>query len=511
MSTEQISADNKRIAKNSIYLYLRLGVMTLITLFSSRLLLQNLGISDYGVYNVVCGIVLFFSFINGTLTGGTQRYLNFSIGKNHMGYTNAIFRIALTNHIVIACIAFVIIEIIGNVLLFTIINVPAERFMQSMWVFQASALSLVMMLVTVPYQATIIAYERMNLYAVMGIFDAILKLLAAAVLIVFDSDNRLIYYGIALLTVSIINFYLYKSLCCHKFSICKFRLLWKWKLNKGLLSFSGWDSITWISGSASFNLINILLNVFLGTLVNAAYGIATQISGLVSQLINSFQNAINPQIVKLYANNDNINLYKLMCSGCKYSCILVSFFAIPIYLRVEFFLSVWLGDYPNLAPGFARVMIIQSLIIGFTRPIVNSVHSTAKLKYPCIFSSLALLFIIPLSALLLYLDVEPTIVMTVNMLPWILEGIINMYFVRKYLKVDISTFPNKVILITLIIIAVTWSLTYVVSYILPAGMIYSIILIVFSIVTGMASTYALGLDSDTKRIIKNRLVVFISK
>lgn len=511
MSTGQISADNRRIARNSVYLYLRLGVMTLITLISSRLLLQNLGISDYGVYNVVCGIVLFFSFINGTLTGGTQRYLNFSIGKNHMSYTNAIFRVALTNHLVIACIAFVIIEIIGNILLFTVINVPTERFIQSIWVFQASALSLVMILITVPYQATVIAYERMNIYAVMGVFDAILKLLAAAILIVFNSDNRLIYYGFALLAISIINFYLYKLLCIHKFYICKFKLLWKWRLNKELLSFSGWDSIAWVSGSASFNIINILLNIFLGTIVNAAYGIATQISGLISQLINSFQNAINPQIVKLYAKNDNVNLYRLMCNSCKYSCVLVSFFAIPIYLRVEYFLSIWLGDYPNLTPEFARIMIVQSLIIGFTRPIVNSVHATAKLKYPCIFSSLIFLFIIPLAALLLYLKVEPTIVMSINVLPWFLEGMVNMYFVRKYLGVDISTFPNKVILITLMIIAVTWSLTYFISCILPEGLIYSIILIVFSIIIGATSTYALGFDSDTKRMIKNRLIAFSSK
>lgn len=510
MGANQISADNRRIAKNSVYLYLRLGVMTLITLISSRLLLQNLGISDYGVYNVVCGIVLFFSFINGTLTGGTQRYLNFSIGKNHIFYTNAIFRIALTNHIFIACIAFVIIEIIGNILLFTVINVPAERFMQSIWVFQSSALSILMILVTVPYQATIIAYEKMNLYAVMGVFDAALKLLASAILIVFDSANRLIYYGFALLAISIINFYSYKFLCVYRFPICRFKLLWRWRLNKELLSFSGWDSIAWISGSASFNIINILLNVFLGTLVNAAYGIATQISGLVSQLINSFQNAINPQLVKLYARNDNAELYKLMCSSCKYSCILVSFFAIPIYLRIEYFLSIWLGNYPDLAPGFARVMIIQSLIIGFTRPIVNSVHATAKLKYPCIFSSLALLFIIPLSALFLYLEVEPILVMCINILPWIFEGMVNLYFVRKYLKVDVSTFPNKVILITFIIIAMTWSLTYLVSYMLPEGLIYSIILIASSIIIGTFSTYILGLDSHTKSIIKNRLVVFFS-
>ena len=511
MSAKQISVDNRRIARNSVYLYLRLGIMTLITLFSSRLLLQNLGISDYGVYNVVCGIVLFFSFINGTLTGGTQRYLNFSIGKNHISYTNAIFKVALTNHIVIACVAFVIIEIIGNVLLFTVINVPYERFVQSIWVFQLSAISLIVILVTVPYQAAIIAYEKMNIYAIIGIFDAILKLLSAAMLVAVNSDKRLMYYGFSLLMVSVLNFYLYKLLCTHKFPVCKFKLLWRWRLNKELLSFSGWDSIAWISGSASFNIINILLNVFLGTLVNAAYGIATQISGLVSQLINSFQNAINPQIVKLYAKNDNINLYKLMCSSCKYSCILVSLFAIPIYLRVEYFLSIWLGDYPDLAPGFARVMIIQSLIIGFTRPIVNSVHATAKLKYPCLFSSLALLFIIPLAALLLYLKIEPTIVMSVNMLPWILEGIVNMYFVRKYLNVDISTFLNKVILVTLAIIVVTWSLTYFVSYILPEGLIYSIALIVFSIVIGAASTYILGFDCDTKRVINNKLTVFIFK
>ncbi|EXY76283.1 lipopolysaccharide biosynthesis protein, partial [Bacteroides fragilis] len=296
-----------------------------------------------------------------------------------------------------------------------------------------------------------------------------------------------------------------------KFYICKFKLLWKWRLNKELLSFSGWDSIAWVSGSASFNIINILLNIFLGTIVNAAYGIATQISGLISQLINSFQNAINPQIVKLYAKNENVNLYKLMCNSCKYSCVLVSFFAIPIYLRVEYFLSIWLGDYPNLTPEFARIMIVQSLIIGFTRPIVNSVHATAKLKYPCIFSSLIFLFIIPLAALLLYLKVEPTIVMSINVLPWFLEGMVNMYFVRKYLGVDISTFPNKVILITLMIIAVTWSLTYFMSCILPEGLIYSIILIVFSIIIGATSTYVIGFDSDTKRMIKNRLIAFSSK
>lgn len=511
MSKEQISLDNRRIAKNSLFLYLRLGVMALITLVSSRLLLQNLGISDYGIYNVVCGIVLFFSFINGTLVGGTQRYLNFSIGKKHMNYTNAIFRVALTNHIVIACIAFAIIEIIGNILLFTIINVPVDRLMQSVWVFQTSAFSLILLLVTVPYQATIIAYERMNLYAVMGILDAILKLFAAMVLILFDSDNRLIYYGIALLFVSIVDFYLYKLLCSYKFSVCKFKPLWKWNLNKKLLSFSGWDSIAWISGSASFNVINILLNIFLGTFVNAAYGIATQISGLVSQLINSFQNAINPQIVKLYARNDNENLYQLMCNGCKYSCILVSFFAIPIYLRVECFLSVWLGNYPDLTPGFARIMIIQSLIIGFTRPIVNSVHATAKLKYPCIFSSLALLFIIPLTALFLYLKIEPVIVMAINMLPWILEGMINLYFVRKYLNVDISTFPNKVVLVTLIIVMLTWGISYLVSYILPESLIYSIVLILISIIIGLVSTYAIGLDNNTKKIISNKLSMLILK
>lgn len=511
MDRGQVSADNRRIAKNSVFLYLRLGVMTLITLISSRLLLQNLGISDYGVYNVVCGIVLFFSFISGTLTGGTQRYLNFSIGKNHMSYTNAIFRVALTNHILIACMAFVVIEIIGSILLFTIINIPNERFIQSIWVFQASALSLVMILITVPFQATIIAYEKMNIYAAMGIFDAILKLLAAMVLIVFDSNHRLIYYGIALLIVSIIDFYSYKLLCSHKFPICDFKPLWKWKWNRELLSFSGWDSIAWVSGSASSNGINILLNLFLGTLANAAYGIATQISGLVTQLINSFQNAINPQIVKLYARNDNISLYNLMCNSCKYSCILVSFFAIPIYLRIEYFLSIWLGNYPEFTTGFTRIMIIQSLIIGFTRPIVNSVHATAKLKYPCLFSSLALFFIIPLAALLLYLKIDPTITMAVNILPWILEGMINLYFVRRYLKVDISTFPNKVILNTITIITVIWSLTYFVSSTLPEGLIYSIILIMFSITIGMAATYTIGLNSNIKRMIKNKLTAFISK
>lgn len=506
MGAIPVDSNNKRIAINTVFLYIRLCVMMVITLFSSRVLLQNLGISDYGVYNAVCGIVLFFSFINGTLTGGTQRYLNFSIGRGNKFYIFSIFRAALTNHAIIAALVFILVEIIGLSFIYTSINLPEGRFDQALWVFHASVLSLVLLLMTVPYQATIIAYERMNIYALMGIFDATLKLITAYILFVFPSDDRLIYYGIGLLTVSIIDFIVYKVLCEHKFDICRFRLLWKWSFNKELLTYSGWDSIAWMTGSASSSAINLLFNVFLGTLVNAAYGIAQQVSGLVSQLINSFQNAINPQIVKLYANNRNEELYRLMCNSCKFSCILVSFFAVPIFLRVEYFLGLWLGDYPELAPSFARIMIIQSLIIGFTRPIVNSVHATAKLKYPCIFSSLSLLAIIPVAALLLQSGLSPVFIMSICVIPWIIEGFVNMYFFKKYINVSIKSFGTVVLMRTNMTLVFLYVIVMQLNELIPSGFLGSVLLVFLSVIIGALLTLIIGVEPTLRIYIIQKMM-----
>ena len=475
--------------------------MLLVSLFSSRFLLRNLGVTDYGVYNVVYGLVLFFSFMNGTLTSGTQRFLNYAMGKRDEELLKKTFRAAFTNHLLMAVMVTLLVLLIGNLMIAYLLDIPSNRMTQSYLLFNLTALSLLLIIVTVPYQATIIAHEEMNAYAAYSIIDSILKLLAAMSLVLLASDCRIPTYGFALLAISLFDFILYRRYCVNKYEEVTSKLYWNKKLNVEMLSFSGWDTLGWGASSCAGQGVNILLNVFGGTLLNAARGISVQVYSLLNQLVNSFQNAINPQIVKTYANG-NLNESKiLLYKSSKYTLLLASLIAIPIFVDMKSVLNFWLGEIPDYSISFSRIMVVQSMVIGFTRPMVNTIHATGLIKYPSIYSSLVLFLIIPFSWLLLYLEISPIMVLWINILPWILEGCVYLFFLNLSMKITSYDFIKNTLIWPLVVIVLCIGVSCCMYKIVPHGLISIIIITITNAIILTALSFLLILDREERAYI----------
>lgn len=495
--------DKKNIAKNTVFLYARMCVMLLVSLISSRLLLKNLGVVDYGVYNVVYGLVLFFNFMNGTLTSGTQRFLNYAMGKNEeQGLLNT-FKAAYTNHLLLAAIILFIILIAGNLMVGFILDIPSDRIGQSYLLFNLTALSLFFTIITVPYQADIIAHEDMNIYALFSIVDSVLKLVVASALYFFADSTRISFYGLGLLAISIIVFVLYKAYSGKHYKECVSKAYWDKSLNWEMLKFSGWDTLGWGASACAGQGVNILLNVFGGPLLNASRGVSVQVYSLLNQLVNSFQNAINPQIVKTYAQGRTDETYTLLSLSSKFSLLLVSLVAIPMFIDMGLVLHFWLGEVPNLSLEFSRIMVLQSLIIGFTRPIVNSVHATGNIKWPCIYSGLALFVIVPISWVLLSIGTHPIFVLTINVIPWIVEGFINLRYLKKYLNMDYVKYLINVLIRPLAVILISYACCDCLDKYMPNSFIGLVVLTLINGLLVTILTYIIALSKTEQSSIMN--------
>ena len=432
--------NTNRIAINTVFLYLRMFIILLITLYSSRLLLKNLGIIDFGVYNVVYGLVLFFSFMNGTLTSGTQRFLNYAMGIGDKRNLEQTFMSAYTNHLLMACLILLIVFIIGNIMIFSILELPSNRILQSCILFNLSSIYLFVTIITIPFQSVIIAHEEMRLYAYYSIIESFLKLISAALLIFFSPEYRIPAYGMGILLTAIIIYVLYRACCLKLYEEVKCEWYWEKNRNVRMLCFSGWDTFGWGASACAGQGVNVLLNLFGGPVLNAARGVSVQVYSMFNQLINSFQNAINPQIVKSYAKGVTKDTYKLLSWASKMSLVLSSIVAVPIYIGIDIVLRFWLGEYPDYSVEFSRIMIIQSMVVGFTRPIVNALHATGNIKYPCVLSGLVLFLTIPISWVMLSLGISPVCVLIVNIFPWVVEGLVNLLFLHRYLDFNYNVF-----------------------------------------------------------------------
>lgn len=486
-------------------------VMLFVSLISSRLLLKGFGVVDYGVYNVVYGLVLFFSFMNGTLTSGTQRFLNYAMGKEDSEHLKKIFKAAFTNHLLLAVFVFFIILIGGNLMVGLLLDIPDNRLYQSYILFNTSAASLFFIMISVPYQADVIAHEDMNIYAVYSIVDSVFKLLLAFVLYLFLDSSRICVYGYGLLVISIVDFFLYYRYCTRRYSEVVTKFYWSSTTNIEMLKFCGWNTFGWAASSSAGQGVNILLNIFGGPILNAARGVSVQVYSLMNQLVNSFQNAINPQIVKSYAQGRYNDTILLLSASSKYSLILVSLVAIPVFIDIEVLLKFWLGSYPDLSLEFSRIMIIQSLIVGFTRPIVNTVHATGNIKWPCIYSGLTLFFIIPVSWLLLNMGVHPIIVLAVNILPWVIEGIINFIFLRKFIQLDVFQFIKNIVVKPFFVIFVSFILAFFYIPFLGEGLLNLILLTIVNFLCLSTLTYVFVFTNSERDKINFLIKVKFSK
>lgn len=444
MSKELYTANNKRIAKNTLYLYFRMLLIMGVTLYTSRIVLNALGVEDFGIYNIVGGVVILFSFINNALSSATQRFLNFEIGRGDVLGTKRVFSMSLTIHLFVALFVVLLAETVGLWFLNTQMNIPAERMAAANWVYQFSILTVCISFVQIPYYASVVAYEKMSFFAYIAIIEVILKLLIV-VLLIYVGFDKLRLYSILTFLVAILVFACYKYYCNTRLDISRYQYFWDKILFSKLLNFSGWMLFGAAAGVSATQGVNILLNIFYGVTVNAAMGISTQVNSAVNKFVSNFQTAFMPQITKLYAIGDFEHLRKLIGQSSRFSFLLLFALACPLMLNIDFVLKLWLKTVPEYSSVFCILILIYSLVEAASKPVGLAIHATGKVKFYNIVMSIALLMNIIFSFIFLRLGFSPNVVLVINVCVGILCFAIRLLFAGYYKVLKIAEFIRSVI------------------------------------------------------------------
>ena len=352
---------NKRIAKNTLLLYVRILLTMVIGLYTSRVVLAELGISDYGLYSVVGGIVTMFTFINGSLNAGTQRFLTFELGRGDIVQLKKLFSTAIVIYTFLAMIILFLAETIGLWFLLNKMNFAPGRLNAAIWVYQFSIIACMVSIIQVPFMAALVAHEKFNMYAYMSIYDAVMKL-AIVFLLTFAPFDKLIFYAFLILLVSTSSAVIYNWYCRKHFVECRFSWSFDKSVFKKMFSFSAWDIVGSVAVLGQIQGVNIIINLFCGTIVNAAYGIANTVNNIINTFAANIIIAASPQIVKSYAQKHLDEMFSLVINSAKMSSYLLLIIGIPVFVEIEFLLKIWLGEYPSYAPLFLRIILVQSWV-----------------------------------------------------------------------------------------------------------------------------------------------------
>lgn len=436
--------NNKRIAKNTALLYFRMLFTMGVGLYTSRIVLNALGIEDFGIYNIVGGIVVLFSFLSNALTAATQRFLTFELGKKEFGKFQKIFNLSLLSYCGLSLLIILLAETIGLWFLNTQLNLPADRMNASNWVYQFTIITFVVNLLRTPYNAAIIAHEKMDFYAYTSIIEVAIKLLIAFTLTYFSYDKLALY---ALLTTgaSLVINAIYYAYCTQKFKECKTQIYWDTADFKKIVSFSGWSLFGSLSVVGSNQGVNIILNIFFGVIVNAALGIANQVCNAVNQFVSNFQIAFNPQIIKLHAKGEQKQLFTLIFSSAKLSFFLLLFLSLPILIETDTILTLWLKVVPEYSSDFCRLIILALLIDTLSGPLWMTVQASGKIKkYQLIISSVFWLNVI-FTYILFKTGFAPTTAFAVRVIINVILLAIRIYLLTAIIQFPAKDFLQKVI------------------------------------------------------------------
>jgi O-antigen/teichoic acid export membrane protein len=374
-----MKSNTRRIAKNTLMLYFRQILIMLVSLYTVRVVLNTLGAEDYGIYNVVAGVVTMFSFLSNSMATASQRYFSFEIGRGDFEQLKKIFCLNFTIYIIIGVVILLLAETLGLWFLNYKLVIPHGRLDAARWIYQFAILSFLLTMITTPYMAAIIAHENMNIYAYVSIVEVVLRLFIAYVLQIIAID-KLRLYGVLMFAVTFINTGIYRFICIKKYKECRFRLFWNYDLFKELVGYIGWNFFGAVSGVVRNQGINILLNIYFGPIVNAARSVAMQVNSAVVTFAQNFTTAARPQIVKSYASGNSSQMLSLVFHSTKATAFLLFFFILPLQLELSFVLNIWLKQIPEYVLVFTRILLIRALIDSISYPLMGASQATGKIK-----------------------------------------------------------------------------------------------------------------------------------
>lgn len=502
--------NKRRIAQNTIFLYIRMLLNMAISLYTSRIVLQQLGVVDFGIYNVIGGVVALFTFINSAMASSTQRYLTYALGKEDTSKINLTFNTSLQIHFIIAIIVCIVAEIGGLWLIHHKMLIPSDKMSAANWVFQFSVLTLVINFINVPYTAILISYERMKTFAYISLAEVSLKLVSAYLLVISPMD-KLVVYSILMFCIPLIIRILYTVYCHTNFNTVKIKKIYDKVLFKEMTFFAGWGIIGQIAGIGCTQGLNVLLNIFFGPAVNAARGIAVQVQSAIYQFSYNFQTAVNPQITISYAKGKIKEMHSLIFQSSKLTFFMLFALSLPIIIETPIILRLWLVDVPEHTISFFRIIIWICIIDSMANPLMVAASANGNIKKYQITIGGLLLLTVPISYVVLKLYHNPDSVFYVNLIIAIIAFISRLFIVRPLIQLSLREFAAKVILpcfATGVISAIPPIMLYMM---LPKSYTNVFIIIILSVLSVTFFAYFIGMNKNEKAFIKSSLLSRITR
>lgn len=446
----QTSENNKRIAKNTLLLYVRMLFMMVVSLYTSRVILNALGVEDFGIYNVVGGVVAMFSVISGSLSAAISRFITYELGKGDQSKLNKIFSASVTIQLLLSLIIVILIESVGVWFLNVKMSIPVARMTAANWVLQFSIITFVINLISVPYNAAIIAHERMSAFAYISILEAVCKL-AIAFLIVVSPMDKLVFYAILMCVVSVIVRFTYGHYCKKHFTECTYHFHWDKDILNKMFGFAGWNFIGASSAVLRDQGGNIVINLFYGPSVNAARGIANQVNSAIMGFVSNFMTALNPQITKSYASGDREYMMTLIFQGARLSFYMLLLLSLPVLINTHYILVIWLKLVPEHAVLFVQLILIFAMCESISNPLVTAMLATGKIRnYQIVVGGLQVLNL-PISYVCLRLGCIPESVLVVAIV--ISQSCLaaRLYMLRKMIGLSSIQYMKKVYLNVIVV------------------------------------------------------------
>lgn len=494
---------NTTIAKNTLFLSLRMVFVLFVSLYTSRVFLNVLGVEDYGISNVVAGFVSMFSFLNTSLANAIQRFYNAELGKNGSKGITKVYNTSLVIQGIIALFVVALLESVGLWYLYEKMVIPSDRFEVAFWLYQFSTISAAVVIMQSPFTAAVMAYERMNTYAVISILEVILKL-GFALALPYISIDRLLMYGAFYMVLSILTFLSYFIYSKKEFNELHFQLSYKKSMFKDMISFSGWNLCGTFACMIREQGLNMVLNIFFGPIVNAARGVAYQVSGALQGFVSNLSLAAKPQMVQSFATGDSSRTIKLMYTMSKLSFIFLFVLSVPVIFNIDYILHLWLGNVvPDHAANFVILVIITNFMNNLNAPLSNVVYATGKMRnYEVTFSVINLL-IIPISFIVLKLGAPAEMAFIVYLVMTVFVQIGCLLVIQTLTKISLSDYFMSLIVPIVIVACITLPLIYIINFYLQQNLIG--IVIEYIVITLLSSVlfYYVVLDSTEKKFVNN--------
>ena len=493
-----VSANNKRIAKNTVLLYARQILFTLVSLYTVRIVLDTLGVQDLGIYSVVCGIVSMFSFLSGAMATASQRFFSYALGEKDFEHLKNVFSLTVLVYFAIAAIVVLLAETVGLWILCNKLVIPADRMYAALWIYQFSILTTVISIMTTPYLSLLMSREHMSIYSIVSIFDVVMKLVAVFLLLIIPYD-KMIVYGVLLCVMTLTSTYIYCSYCRKHFEESSFRFYWNKKMFKELLSFTSWFFFSMFSGTLQSQGISILFNLFFGPVVNSAQGIAGRIRAVTQTFAANFSTAVHSQIVKKFAAQEFSQMFVLLFRAGKTTYFLTLITITPIIANTEEILSLWLTEIPPHAVMFTRLLLIESLCESISYTLSSANQAGGKIKVYCIALGSTALLSLPFIYVSLKFGAPAETVYVITIITMIVLAGIRVYFLKNIPGFSLRRYAKSVLvpaaLVTMTFPLIVYFVDFTTAnssiFVLGANMACQLILVCISV-------FLLGFSRDER-------------